>query len=136
MENGQQRSIVPSDSITPSLKQFIFRYVRSVEQVEILCLLGEDPAKIWTVAQVLRTIQSSDKSIEASLEAFCKDGFLSSEQGGTYRFCPKSGELNNAVLELIKAYRERRVTVVEAIYSKPADTLQDFADAFKLRKDK
>jgi len=127
---------VPSDSITPSLKQFISRYVRSVEQVEILCLLGEDPAKIWTVAQVLRTIQSSDKSIEACLEAFRKDGFLISEGAGTFQFSPKSPELNSAVLELIKAYRERRVTIVEAIYSKPADTIQDFADAFKLRKDK
>ena len=125
-----------AESLSPSLQQFIARYVRSVEQVEILCLLAADPTRKWTVAEVFRTIQSSAQSVTDSLELFRKEGFLVSERAGTYQYSPKAAEIGQGMAELAKAYRERRVTVIHTIYMKPADTIQDFADAFKLRKDK
>jgi hypothetical protein len=115
---------VSADSITPALKQFISRHIRSVQQVEILCLFNGDPAKTWTLAQVLRTTQSTEKSVADCLEAFCKEGFLVSEQAGTFRFSPKTPELNQAVSELATAYRERLAAIVETIYSKPRVTRQ------------
>ena len=32
-------------------------------------------------------------------------------------------------------YQQRRVTIINLIYSNPVKTLQDFADAFRLKKD-
>ncbi len=127
---------MPEGSITPELRQFINRCVSSVEQLEILRLLSSQPGRAFTVADVFREVRSSEKSIEASLEGFCRSDLLTAEPGGQYRFNPKTPELGQAVAELMRTYRERRVAVIELIYSKPGDTIQDFADAFKLRKEK
>lgn len=125
-----------ADPITPALQQFISRYVHSVEQIEILTLVSESPTTKWTVTQVFRTIQSSEKSVAEALATFCEAGLLISERAGVYQFSAKTAELNQEVTDLVKAYRERRVTIVETIYKKPAEGIQHFADAFKLRKEK
>jgi hypothetical protein len=120
----------------PQLRQFIVRYIHSVEQLEILCLLIADPSRSWTPAEVFRNIQSSERSVAACLARFCDQGLLVSETGPSYRFAPSSPGLAQTACDLAKAYHERRVSVIEAIYKKPADSIQDFLDAFKFRKDK
>jgi hypothetical protein len=107
-----------------------------VEQLEILCLLIANPAKSWTPAEVFRKIQSSERSVSGCLAYFCDQGLLVSETESTYRFSPKSPELGQTGSDLARAYHERRVSVIEAIYKRPADSIQDFSDAFKFRKDK
>jgi hypothetical protein len=127
---------VSAGLLTPALRQFIAQHVRSIEQVEILCLLSSNPARTWTVPEVFRAIQSSQTSIADCLENFRKSELLESEPEGRYRLASSKPELIQLVSELAAAYRERRVAVVETIYGRPSDTIQDFADAFKLRKGK
>ena len=122
--------------ISPELRQFITKYVRSVEQVEVLRLLSAPPIRVWTVGEVFRQIKSSEKSITECLEDYLKAQLLVCESAGTYRFAPKDPALAGAVAELSAAYRERRVSVIELIYARPSDTLQDFSDAFRFRKEK
>ena len=106
-----------------------------MEQVEILSAFSAHPGKVFTVHEVYRHIQSSEKSVTDCLQDFCKNELLVAEAGG-YRLAPKTPELAKAVTELTVAYRERRVTVIQLIYAKPTDTIQDFADAFRFRKEK
>jgi hypothetical protein len=127
---------VPVDPITPELRQFVAKYVRSVEHVEVLRLLSTAPIRSWNVGTVFRQVQSSEKSVAECLEGFLKAELLVSETAGSYCFAPKDPSLAKAVAELASAYRERRVTIIELIYGKPADALQDFSDAFKFRKEK
>ena len=51
-----------------------------------------------------------------------------------YRFNAASPD-SARVSELEKIYKERRVSVISFIYSKPSDPLRAFSDAFRLRKD-
>jgi hypothetical protein len=118
------------------LQKFIGRHIQSVEQLEILCLLAENPAHGWTVPDVFRRIQSSEKSVASWLKKFTQDGFGVEEPEGVFRFAPATAELSSGVAMLVKGYRERRVTVVEMIYQKPADPIHHFADAFRIRKEK
>lgn len=41
-----------NDKISPHLKQFIVRYLRSVEEAEVLILLQKDQTRDWTVESV------------------------------------------------------------------------------------
>jgi DNA-binding IclR family transcriptional regulator len=116
------------------LQRFIATYVASVEQLEILCLLNQDPKRSWSVPEVFREIQSSERSVAECLELFRGCGLLARQDGG-YRFAPASPALGDTMARLCQAYHERRVSIVEMIYRRPSDTLQDFIDAFKLRKD-
>ena len=53
-----------------------------------------------------------------------------------YQFAPVDEGTWKVVAELRDAYKERSVKVVQAIYSKPPDAVQEFAKAFRVRKDK
>lgn len=121
--------------ISRDLRNFIASNIQSVEQLEILCLLAEEPSKAWTVAETYRLIQSTEKSVQEGLQYFVARELLTADANGAFRFLPKTSMLNASTMELIKAYRERRVAVIETIYKKPLEPAQHFADAFRLRKD-
>jgi hypothetical protein len=123
------------DPGTAELDQFIERYVGSVEQLEILCLLCGHPEKAWSVQEVFRAIQSSESSVAARLDKFVADGILALDSQGLYRYGPQKPEISRIVPALAKAYQQRRVAIVEMIYQRPKERLHHFANAFKLRKD-
>ena len=102
----------------------------------MLCILSEAREKRWSVAEVFRIIQSSEKSTIHCLEALRETGLVASENPGNYRFSPRDQAMAELAVELAKTYRERRVSVIEFIYRKPTDPIQDFAEAFRLWKDK
>jgi DNA-binding IclR family transcriptional regulator len=122
--------------LAPELLRFIARYISSIERLEILSLFYAEPAKSFQVAEVVRKVQSSERSVKDCLQWFLEHGFLGQPEEGAYKFSPGTNELAEGTAALAKAYREKRVSIVEAIYSQPSSTIQDFADAFKLRKDK
>lgn len=127
---------MPNSPISVELQRFIDRHIHSVEQLEILCLLVEDSAKSWSENEVFQRIQSSQESVARTLRRFGDDRFLVLDPTKGYRFFPESPDLARLASELAKAYRERRVGVIEAIYRPTLDPIRDFADAFKIRKDK
>ncbi len=124
------------NSITLELRRFIANHIQSVEQLEVLCVLFADPNRSFSISEVLHRVQSSEKSVADCLDAFRAAGFLAVEPGGKYRFAPANEPVKDLVGKLIQTYRERRVSVIECIYARASDTIQDFADAFRLRKDK
>jgi len=109
------------------------RCISSVERLEILCLLAESPSKAWSSDEVFRVIQSTERTVKASLAEFAKTGLVAEVPADTFRFAPAQSGLGAAALALARAYRERPVAVIETIYKRPA--AQTFADAFRLRKD-
>jgi predicted transcriptional regulator len=125
-----------SEGIPDSIKQFLARYIRSVEHIEILLLLRNQPDRTWTVLQVYEVIRSSQSSIEKGLERFAAHGFLAEEKESqaTYRYAPRTEELSAALEQIEANYRVSRVRMIEAIFAAEVDPAQEFADAFKLRK--
>lgn len=125
-----------NNPVSQELLRFTARYIHSVEQLEILCLVSSNPAKYWSVAEVLHEVQSAEQSISSCLKRFEEDGFLVSRKEGKFQFSPTQPSLADSVRDLSKTYRERRVTIVEMIYKKPSDPIQDFAEAFRFKKEK
>jgi hypothetical protein len=124
------------NTISPGLRHFIADNIQSVEHLEILCLLAEEPMRSWSVADVYRRILSTEKSVADGLQYFCAHGLLAAETAGEFRFTPKTSDLNVMTQELVKSYRERRVAIIETIYKKSGDSAQHFAEAFRLRREK
>lgn len=125
---------MPDRPFSTELQNFVARHIRSVEQLEILCLLVENSAVTWTESDVFQRIQSSQESVSRTLQRFSQDGLLVFEPSKGYRF-PLDNP-HRLASDLVKVYRERRVTVISAIYEAPIDPIRDFADAFRIRKDK
>ena len=126
-----------AEALSPAVKQLLSRYIRSVEQLEVLLLVQSQPNRAWTADAVYDVIRSSKSSIAERLATFTAHGFLVEENGSptTFRYAPKDEALRAAVQEAATLYQTRRIRVIEAIFAPEADPVQSFADAFKLRKD-
>jgi hypothetical protein len=119
------------------LEKFIAAEINSLEQLEILLLLSGNPHKWWTASGVYEVVKSSMQSVQDRLDEMVAREFLRKEIDSEvrYQFAPTNGDVWRIISELREAYKERSVKVVQAIYSKPPDAVQEFARAFRLRRD-
>ena len=124
--------------IPEPVARFLAVHIRSLEQLEILLLLAGQPDRAWSADTVYDVIRSSLSSTAERLDELRLQGLLSVSAGEdrVYRFQPQAPEIAAAVETLGQLYKERRVKIVELIYSQPTDPLQHFAEAFKFKKDK
>lgn len=106
-----------------------------MEQLEVLLLVSSQPDREWSPEAVFSEIQSSIPSVTKRLQEFCERGLMIQPGHLSFRYCPKTQALDNAVRALAAAYKEKRVKIIETIYRKPIDNVQSFADAFRFRKD-
>jgi DNA-binding IclR family transcriptional regulator len=120
--------------IPEAVRKLIADHIDSVEQLEVLILLRSQRGRSWTVEEINDEIKSSTSSVEARLTALAARGLVE-RQGPTFRY-QAAPEMDVTVTELAQAYAERRFTVIELIFAKPADKLRAFADAFKVNRKK
>jgi hypothetical protein len=126
-----------TSDLPEEVRRFIAHHIDSVEQLEILLLLHQQPGRAWSSEAVARELRIPSKSAGERLEDMVHDGPLS-RQGVSpeeYRYGPESMKLDDAVRGLATRYATHRVSVINLIYSKPIDKIRTFADAFRLRKD-
>jgi len=130
---------VAEDGLSSSIVQFIEQYVRSVEQLEIILLLGRNPEQEFSVESVYQVIMSTRDSVQGWLDEMVSKNLAVCNSGATpaYHFATANRAQLETVQHLGAAYKAYPVRVIEAIYRprKPqTDPAQDFADAFRLRK--
>jgi hypothetical protein len=126
------------DSIPSEVRAFIAENIDSVVQLEILLLLHAHPGNDFTAAQISTQLRIDPAWAEDQLEHLCRRALLTCAQQSphVYRYGPTDAQLAQSVDDLIKAYADRRVSVISLIFSEPVDKIQSFADAFRIRKDK
>jgi hypothetical protein len=69
-----------------------------------------------------------------ALAALTRRGFLDEDEE-RFRYDPASPTLASEVDALAAAYSRSLIEVTQLIHSKPSSSVQDFARAFRLRKD-
>jgi hypothetical protein len=122
---------MPDDSLPDAVAQFMARHIATMEELEILLLLAKDKTALWTAEATYQVVKSSRASVEQGLRKFVTAGLATAVQDG-YSIAPQADLL---LLEQVsRAYRGMPVRVIEAIYQRPRDAAQDFADAFKLKR--
>lgn len=140
--------------IPPSIQKFISEHIDSVEQLEVLLLLRaihvpgldlDSPAAIAAstldATAISAELRSSPESVSRRLESLVAHGMLKrvcAEPPIRYRFAPGDEALAALVEQLAEIYRERRITVIQMIFSRPQgafDALRSFSNAFKIKGD-
>jgi hypothetical protein len=127
---------VSESGFSNELDRFIAVEINSLEQLEILLFLSGNPHKWWTAQDVYNVVKSSPQSVGDRLNEMVERGFLRKDTDNRFQFAPQDEKVWDLTSELRNAYKEKSVKVVQAIYSKPPDAVQEFAKAFRLRKDK
>jgi hypothetical protein len=122
-----------ADRLPRELRDFISRYIDSVELLEVLGLLRRYPERKWSAREVADVLRSSEGSIDGRLRKLLSQGFLNVSPDSHYEYAPNRKELSDLTAQLIEAYGLYRLRVIEHIY-RPADGIEAFADAFRIKK--
>lgn len=121
-----------NDSKVPEeLKQFIYKYIDSVEILEILLYLRLYPNEWKTAMQIDRELKTQVASISKRLLVL-KSYELAEENPndpGSFKYLYKSEEINETIALLAEEYKIRRYQIYELIFSQK-NHIRNFADAF------
>jgi hypothetical protein len=125
------------DLIPDTIRRFILTSINSVPYLEAMLLLRSAPDQWWDGKKVAQRLYMPEKAAEALLDELHAAGILAVADDGSrsYRYSPTTDELRQIIDELADTYARHLVEVTHLIHSKTSKKAQQFADAFKLRKD-
>ncbi len=121
--------VIPED-----VSQFILQHIDSIAQIEGLLLFCADREKLWDAGSIASALFISEAQAAAILTQLTEQGFIA-RTPDSYHYQPKTPELHGMVERTATLYRQCLIPVTNLIHSKPKSRIQQFADAFKLRKD-
>lgn len=122
------------DVVPKEVRDFIDKHIDSVSQLEALLLLRRNPELKWDAPGTANRLYISEQEAAAVLAKLSAEGLLVAEEGGRYRFGCRTAESHELVDRLAGLYARHLIPVTKLIHSKP-DRIQQFADAFKLRRE-
>lgn len=117
-----------------TFREFVRQNVASVEQVDVLLLLQNDPRRAWTIAELSAALSSSHTSISRRLAILCGRGLVRRDDGGRFSYASDVAH-DSLVNELRREYALRPTSVIGLIYSRRTSALESFSDAFFLGGD-
>jgi hypothetical protein len=118
------------------IRRFLDANIESIDQLEILRVLGENPTREFTAAVLAATISADPAAVATHLSAMHGRGLLTAETRGgepVARYGPATAALGDLVGRLLQHYKERPVSMIKLVYDRAKDPLRSFADAFRLR---
>lgn len=129
--------IMAEHFIPDDVAHFVLEKIDSVAQLEALLLLRRDPEKEWSAAALAARLYISEEQTKELLEGLRAQGFVAAQSNSSVcRYQPVTTELHQMLDRLAEIYAKQLVPVTNLIHSKPRPRIQEFADAFRLRKDK
>lgn len=119
------------------VRRFILTSVPSVPYLEAILLLRGEPRTAWNAAAVARRLYLAEPAAGQLLAALASAGIArpSPEAPEAFTYAPASPELGTMLEAVAQAYAGNLVKVTDLIHSRVDRRAQQFADAFRWRKD-
>lgn len=111
--------------------------IDSVVQLELLLLLHQQPGRVWNTSEIAQELRIEQSWTSAQIALLVRHRLVeaTADAADSYRYSPSTPEAAATVDRLACSYADRRVRLIGLIYSKPADAVRTFADAFRFRRD-
>jgi len=108
-----------------------------MDHVEVLLLLHKRDPEALSTDDIVRESGRPVELIANALNDLSTGGLASSAPGASgvesFRYDPQSESLRSVVNDLAAMYNERPVTLIRAVYDRPAQPVLSFAEAFRVR---
>lgn len=114
-----------------TVREFIGRYLPSIDHLDALLLLSRDEARTWTSEEAAAALHYPPLSCEKVLTDLVRFG-LAEITGNEFRYGPATDTLRSAVSQLEDLNRKQPVSLVREIY-RQSPSARLFSDAFRLR---
>lgn len=124
-------SLIPDE-----VRVFLLQHIDSIAQLEALLLLRADAACTWSAEMMAKRLYITVEETAAVLEHLAAHGFAVTppDLPDRYHYHPVSSDAAHMVDRVADLYAKYLIPVTHLIHSKPRSRVQEFADAFKLRK--
>ena len=96
-----------------------------------------NPNQEWSAVDVSGRVRLTEESVASRLKELHTARLLAAREGPStlYRYAPDSSALAEEVAQsLDQAYKERKDSVIQLIFSRPLDNISVFADAFRIKR--
>lgn len=124
------RREVPAD-----VRRFILTSVPSVPFLEAVLLLRSEPGVAWDAARLSRRLYVPERNAAELLAQLADSGSASLDPAGEGLLYAPSDELGSLLDALAAAYAADLVAITDLIHSRIDKRAQQFADAFRFRKE-
>ncbi|HEY0491010.1 MAG TPA: hypothetical protein VGD30_15980 [Telluria sp.] len=123
-------------AIPEDIRRFVLTSIPSVPHLEALLLLRGTPGP-WSSAAVAERLYLGEKSAAVLLDDLCSSGMAIAQDAPAngYLYQPATELLGTTINSLAEFYGRHLVEITHLIHSKHDRKAQQFADAFKWRKD-
>jgi hypothetical protein len=133
---------MPTSPIPEDIRRFVLSSIPTVPHLEALLLLRSGGDRGWSAPQLAQRLYVSDKSAAALLADLCRDGMcvtrgIAGQDSAVlhYHYQPTSAHLAGTIDQLAALYARELLAITYLIHSRLDRKAQQFADAFKWRKD-
>lgn len=125
---------MPENSISPDIYNFILAHIDSIGAIEALLLLRRNRDQSWTPADVGKRLYISEVEAQELLGQLNQDRLVQND-GSSFRYDPVDSAQEELIRRVADTYQSQLVAVTKIIHAKPR-RIREFANAFKLRKDR
>jgi hypothetical protein len=107
--------------------------VRTMAHVELLLALRAADTETRTLAVLAASTHAQPAEAQRTLAELAAACLAANPGGDDWVYAPGTSASREAVDRLAQMYNEKPVTLVRALYSRPARPLTSFVDAFRIR---
>ncbi|MDQ2665536.1 MAG: hypothetical protein M3Z05_05960 [Gemmatimonadota bacterium] len=117
--------------LSEPIRRLLHQHLPSMDHVALLLAFRADP-ECRDVNELVSAARLQ-KNVAAGVLADLTASHLLQRSGAAYVYAPGS-DMRELIDELANLYNSKPVTLVRAIYDRPASAARSFADAFRIRK--
>jgi hypothetical protein len=125
-------------SLPAGLVQFARAHIHSLEALQVFLLCVDHRDRWWDAIGIARAVRISESRARRILDQLARANLLDIRisEAVRFRFAPGIQELEEQAVAFASAYHNNPTDVVKLIArSTVSDSVRDFADAFRIRRD-
>jgi len=120
-----------------ALTDFVHAHIQSVSDLRIFFACIDHPDRWWSSTALALELAVAERTTRVTLERFARQNLLDIRISNDvrYRFQPGTEQLEALAWAFAAAYRQDPALVVQFVAESAGhDSLRDFADAFRIRR--
>lgn len=126
------------DKLPRDVTELLSKHIHGLSQLELLLFIHADSAREVSASMAARELRMPEAQIADLLDELAQRGFLkvSERQGDKrYSFHPTSTRFARQVDALADTWPRYRHSIIRYMFSRPPESVTNFSEAFRLRKD-
>jgi hypothetical protein len=123
-------------SVPDDLRRLILTRALTVPDIEALLIFRAAPDRTWRIDGIAQRLYVTESRAARVFDALTALGAIAATTDGGYAYRARTPKLDVLLGTLEDYYSRHLVEVARLIHSTEDQAAQDFADAFRIRKDK